>query len=192
MFGIPGLFFCLPSWRDWDQMVYDDLFHVWQLLLTFGWVIYLQQAGDQVLKAARESVGTSVQVLYKPVLALHLLISYGQSKSLGQDLTKLMWKGTVRVMCPRRHDFWGAITAATDHAEVWPWEATPHTRTGAATEKARLQPVLERGKELPPRPRSGEAEERSNPTLKEQQLHGCRRAERSCSMFKVRRYRRPR
>ena len=45
MFGTPGLFFYLPSWRDWDQMVYDDLFHVWQLLLTIGWVIYLQQAG---------------------------------------------------------------------------------------------------------------------------------------------------
>lgn len=43
--GTPGLFFYLPSWRDWDQMVYDDLFHVWQLLLTIGWVIYLQQAG---------------------------------------------------------------------------------------------------------------------------------------------------
>ena len=51
-------------------MVYDDLFHVWQLLLTFGWVICLQQAGDQVLKAARESVGTSVQVLYKPVACI--------------------------------------------------------------------------------------------------------------------------
>ena len=45
MSGTPGLFFYLPSWRDWDQMVYDDLFHVWQLLLTIGWVIYLQQAG---------------------------------------------------------------------------------------------------------------------------------------------------
>ena len=29
--------------------------------------------------------------------------------------------------------------------------------------------------------------ERSNPTSKERQLHGCRRAERSYSMFKVRR-----
>ena len=29
--------------------------------------------------------------------------------------------------------------------------------------------------------------ERSNPTSKEQRLHGCRRAERSYSMFKVRR-----
>ena len=122
------------------------------------------------------------------LLVLHLLISYGQIKSLGQDLTKLMWKGTVKVMCPRRHDFWRAITAATDRAEVWPWGVTPHTRTGAATERARLQLVLERWKELPPRPRSGEAEERSNPTSKERQLRGCRRAERSYSTFKVRRY----
>ena len=37
-----------------------------------------------------------------------------------------------------------------------------------------------------PHPRSGEASERSNPTSKEQQLHGQRRAERSYSMFKVR------
>ena len=44
MFGTPGPFFYLPSWHAWDQMVYDALFHVWQLLLTFGWVIYLQQA----------------------------------------------------------------------------------------------------------------------------------------------------
>ena len=35
--------------------------------------------------------------------------------------------------------------------------------------------------------RSEEAAERSNPTSKEQQLHGQRRAERSYSMFKVRR-----
>ena len=58
--GYLGFFFCLPSWRNWDQRVYDDLFHVWQLLLTFAWVICLQQAGDQVLKAARENVGPSV------------------------------------------------------------------------------------------------------------------------------------
>ena len=51
---------------------------------------------DQVLKAARESVGPSVQVLSKPVLALRLLMSYGQSKSLGQDPTKFMWTGTVQ------------------------------------------------------------------------------------------------
>lgn len=51
---------------------------------------------DQVLKAARESVGPIVQVLSKPVLALRLLMSYGQSKSLGQDPTKLMWTGTVQ------------------------------------------------------------------------------------------------
>ena len=38
-----------------------------------------------------------------------------------------------------------------------------------------------------PHPRSGAAAERSNPTSKERWLHGCRRAERSYSMFKVRR-----
>ena len=37
------------------------------------------------------------------------------------------------------------------------------------------------------RPRSGAAAERSNPTSKEWWLHGCRRTERSYSMFKVRR-----
>ena len=38
-----------------------------------------------------------------------------------------------------------------------------------------------------PSPRSGAAAGRSNPTSKEQWLHGHRRAERSYSMFKVRR-----
>ena len=44
----------------------------------------------------------------------------------------------------------------------WPRGATPHLRSGAAAE-------------------------RSNPTSKEWWLSGCRRAERSYSMFKVRR-----
>ena len=38
-----------------------------------------------------------------------------------------------------------------------------------------------------PCPRLGAAAERSNPTSKEWWLHGCRRAERSYSMFKIRR-----
>ena len=38
-----------------------------------------------------------------------------------------------------------------------------------------------------PRPRSGAAVERSNPTSKEQQLHRCRKAERSYSMLRIRR-----
>ena len=38
-----------------------------------------------------------------------------------------------------------------------------------------------------PRPRSGAAAERSYPTSKEQWPHGCRRAKRSYSTFKVRR-----
>ena len=36
-------------------------------------------------------------------------------------------------------------------------------------------------------PRSGVAAERSYPTSKKHQLHGCRRAERSCSTLRVRR-----
>ena len=42
-------------------------------------------------------------------------------------------------------------------------------------------------KEATPRPRSGEVAERSNPMSKEQWLRRHRRAERSYSMFKVRR-----
>ena len=40
---------------------------------------------------------------------------------------------------------------------------------------------------LKPRPRPGAEAGRSNPTFKERWLHGCRRAERSDSTFKVRR-----
>ena len=47
-------------------------------------------------------------------------------------------------------------------AQEWPGEATPH-------------------------PRSGAVARRSYPTSKEQWLHGLRRTERSCSMFKGRR-----
>ena len=43
------------------------------------------------------------------------------------------------------------------------------------------------GEELPPRQRSGVAAERSNPTSKERWLCRRKRAERSYSMFKVRR-----
>ena len=50
------------------------------------------------------------------------------------------------------------------------------------TDSAEVQP---RG--ATPRPRSGAAAEKSYPTPKEQWLCGCRRAERSYSMFKVRR-----
>ena len=48
-------------------------------------------------------------------------------------------------------------------------------------------PEGQRPRGATPRPRSGAAAERSNPTSKEQWLHGRRRAERSYSMFKVRR-----
>ena len=54
-------------------------------------------------------------------------------------------------------------------------EAYPHPRSGQWPREATL------------RLRSGVAAERSNPTSKEQWLHGCRRAERSYSTFKVRR-----
>ena len=47
--------------------------------------------------------------------------------------------------------------------------------------------VQEQPREATPHPRSGAAAERSNPTSKEQQLRGHRRAERSYSTFKVRR-----
>ena len=50
----------------------------------------------------------------------------------------------------------------TDRTKVWPRGATPCLRSGVAAK-------------------------RSNPTSKERWLHGCRRAERSYSMFKVRR-----
>ena len=56
-----------------------------------------------------------------------------------------------------------------------PRGATPHLRLGR------------RPRGTTPRQRSGAAAERSNPTSKVRQLRGCRRAERSYSMFKVRR-----
>ena len=56
----------------------------------------------------------------------------------------------------------GNLIAATDPTEAWPRGATP-------------------------RPRSGAAAERSNPKSKEQRLRRHRKAERSYSMFKVRR-----
>ena len=46
---------------------------------------------------------------------------------------------------------------------------------------------MERPRRAIPHPRSGAAAKRSNPTSKEWQLHGRRRAERSYSTFKVRR-----
>ena len=64
----------------------------------------------------------------------------------------------------------------TSEARVSVREELPHTRG---------QGWRPRG--TTPRQRSGAAAERSNPTSKVQQLHGCRRAERSYSMFKVRR-----
>jgi len=47
--------------------------------------------------------------------------------------------------------------------------------------------VQEQPRGATPRPRSGMAAERSNPTSKEQWLHGCRNAERSYSTFNVKR-----
>ena len=72
--------------------------------------------------------------------------------------------------------------------EVQPRGATPHPRSGAATKRARLRRCSqERPKGATPHPKTGEVAERSNPTSKERRVHGCRRAERSYSMFKVRR-----
>ena len=60
------------------------------------------------------------------------------------------------------------------------------SEVGAVAESAKLQ-RQERPRGATPRPRSGAAAGRSNPTSKERWLHGRRRAERSYSMFKVRR-----
>ena len=97
----------------------------------------------------------------------------------------------------------------TDRAEphrlqrtAQPRGATPRPKSGAAAERSYPTPEVRGGdqEELPharaqgrwprgatPHPRSGSAAERSNPTSKEQWLHGCWRAERSYSMFKVKR-----
>ena len=66
-------------------------------------------------------------------------------------------------------------------AQEQPRGATPHLRSGAVAESARLR--LRRSGQ----PRSGAAAERSNPTSKEWWLRGYRRAERSYSTFKIRR-----
>ena len=66
---------------------------------------------------------------------------------------------------------------ATPHSRSgwWPRGATPCLRPGAAAKMSY------------PMPEVRAAAEKSNPTSKERWLHGCRRAERSYSMFKVRR-----
>ena len=93
------------------------------------------------------------------------------------------------------------MPAATNHAEAQPRGATPCPNSGGeATESARLSQHRSGREELPhvrgqgrrPKggtvwPRLGKAAERSNPTSKEWWLHGCRRAKRSYSTFKVRR-----
>ena len=81
-----------------------------------------------------------------------------------------------------------------------PRGVTPHPRSGAAAESARLQWCRKVREELPrirgqeqrlggatPRLRPGAVAGRSNPTSKERWLRGCRRAWRSYSTFKVRR-----
>ena len=88
--------------------------------------------------------------------------------------------------------------AATDRAEARLRGATPRSRSGAATESARVS-AQEWLRGATPRPRSGvaaersypqprlwEAAERSNPTSKEWRLLRHRRAKRSYSTFKVR------
>ena len=42
--GYLGFFFCLPSWRDWDQVVDDDLFHGVATVADF-WLGHLSPAG---------------------------------------------------------------------------------------------------------------------------------------------------
>ena len=88
--------------------------------------------------------------------------------------------------------------AATHCTEAWLRGPTPHPRSGVATQSTRLHRRRSGGEELPhvrgqgqqprwatPRPRSGAAARRSNPTSKELWLHGRRRAERSYSTFKT-------
>ena len=96
MFGTPGIFFYLPSWHAWDQMVYDALFHVWQLLLTFGWVIYLQQARRPSCESSKRKSRSQCASAFQACARIAFVMSCGQSKSLGQDPTKLMWTGTVQ------------------------------------------------------------------------------------------------
>ena len=62
------------------------------------------------------------------------------------------------------------------------WSKNMRRRAPAVTDLAEVQP---RG--ATPRPRSGVAAERRNPMSKERWLCGLRRAERTYSMFKVRR-----
>ena len=82
----------------------------------------------------------------------------------------------------------------------WPRGVTLHPRSGAMAKSARLRRRRSSLEELPhiqgqgqwlggatPCPKSGAVAERSNPTSKERQLHGHRRAERNYSTFKVRR-----
>ena len=57
----------------------------------------------------------------------------------------------------------------------------------AATESSRLRWCRSGPRGATPRPKSGAVAERSNPKSKEQRLYRHRRAERSYSMFKVRR-----
>ena len=90
-----------------------------------------------------------------------------------------------------------SVPAARDHARARLRGATPHPRSGAATESARLRRRRSGLEELPhvqgqgrrlrgatPCPRSGEVAERSNATSKEPWLRGCRRAERSYSSLR--------
>ena len=70
---------------------------------------------------------------------------------------------------------WGSAPAAVDCAEAWLWGATTRPRSGAAAERNYPTPEVR-----------GPAEW-SSPTAKELVLCGRRRAERSCSTFKVRR-----
>ena len=80
-----------------------------------------------------------------------------------------------------------------------PRGVTPHPRSGAAAESARLQWCRKVREELPrirgqeqrlggatPRLRPGAVAGRSNPTSKERWLRGCRRASRSYPTLKVR------
>ena len=77
------------------------------------------------------------------------------------------------------------IAAAMAHKRSQ--EELPHVEVRGAGQECQAVTALEQLRRATPRPRSAAAARRSNPTSKEHWLHGRRRAERSYSMFKVRR-----
>ena len=75
-----------------------------------------------------------------------------------------------------------------DHSVLCPsWQLRRTTQKCGREELPHTQGQERQPRRATPLPRPGAAAERSNPTSKERWLHGHRKAERSYSMFKVRR-----